>query len=99
MRNVSDENCTEIQTTHFVFSISFFENFTVYEIMWKTFVEQDRPQMAIRRMRIACWIMKATNTHSEYVILITFPLQQWLHESASILGYTDIACLVILYSA
>ena len=26
----------------------------------------------IRRMRIACWITKATNTHSEYVILSRF---------------------------
>jgi len=28
-------------------------------------------------MRIAYWIPKATNIHSEYVILIAFPLQQW----------------------
>ena len=34
----------------------------------------------IRRMRIACCIPKATNTLSEYVILIVSPLQQWLHE-------------------
>jgi hypothetical protein len=27
-------------------------------------------------MRIVCWIPKATKTHSEYVILIPFPLQQ-----------------------
>ena len=26
----------------------------------------------IRRIRIACWITKATNTHSEYVILTAF---------------------------
>jgi hypothetical protein len=38
----------------------------------------------IRRMRIACWITKATDTHSEYVILIAFPRQQWLHERASV---------------
>jgi len=44
--------------------------------------------MTIRRMRIACWKTKATNTHSEYVILIVFPLQQWLHERASMLRYT-----------
>jgi len=31
-------------------------------------------------MRIACWKPKATSAHSEYVILIFFPLQQWLHE-------------------
>jgi hypothetical protein len=49
----------------------------------------------MRRMRIACWIPKATNTHSQHVILTAFPLQQWLHERASMLRYTYIAaCLV-----
>jgi hypothetical protein len=38
----------------------------------------------IRRMRFSCLITKATNAHSEYVILIAFPLQQWLHERASV---------------
>jgi hypothetical protein len=37
---------------------------------------------------------KATYTHSEYVILIAFPLQQWLHERAQLLRNTYIACLV-----
>ena len=41
--------------------------------------------MTVRRMRIPCWITKATNTHSEYVILIAFPWQQWLQERASVL--------------
>ena len=49
-------------------------------------------------MRIACWIPKATNTHLEYIILISFPLQQWLHERSSVLGYTYIACLCFLAS-
>jgi uncharacterized protein (UPF0305 family) len=48
----------------------------------------------IRRMRFACWITKATDTHSEYVILIAFPWQQWLRERASVLRYTHIPCLV-----
>jgi len=48
----------------------------------------------IRNMRFACWIVKATSTHSEYVILTAFPLQKWLHEGASILRYTYIAWLV-----
>jgi hypothetical protein len=26
----------------------------------------------IRRMRFACWVTKATGTHSEYVVLIAF---------------------------
>jgi hypothetical protein len=42
--------------------------------------------MKIRGMRVARWVSKATNTHfREYVILIGFPLQQWLHERASML--------------
>jgi hypothetical protein len=49
-----------------------------------------------RRMRFACWIPKATDTHTEYEILIAFPLQQWLDERASMLRYTYIACLVFL---
>ena len=48
----------------------------------------------MQRMRIACWIPKATNTHSQYVILIAFLLQQWLHECASVLRHTYIAWLV-----
>ena len=47
-----------------------------------------------RCMRSACWITKAADTHSEYVMLIAFPLQQWLHEGSSMLCYTYIACLV-----
>ena len=40
--------------------------------VWKNMVEPDRPQMTIWRMRTACWITKATDTHSEYLILIAF---------------------------
>jgi len=47
-------------------------------------------------MRIAFWIPKSANTDSEYVIFsIVFPLQEWLHERASLLRYTYIACLVL----
>jgi len=50
--------------------------------------------MITYRMRNACWIPKATGTHSEYVMLTALPLQQWLQECASMLRYTYIACLV-----
>jgi len=50
----------------------FFENRAVYEIRLKNMVQPDRPQP----MRFACWILKATNIQSEYVILIAFPRQQ-----------------------
>jgi hypothetical protein len=78
---------------HILCSAMFFVNIAIYEIMWINVVERDRPQMAIWRMRIACWIRKATNTHG-CVILIVFPQQQWLHERPSVLRYTHITCLV-----
>jgi hypothetical protein len=55
------------------------------------------PQMKIWRMRIPCWIPKPTNTRSEYVIHIVFPLQEWLHERAVMLRCTYIACLGVTY--
>ena len=67
------------------------ENRAVYEIMWKNMVQRGRPQMTVRRMRIACWITKTAGTHSEYVTRIAFPLQKWLHERTSMLRYTYIA--------
>jgi hypothetical protein len=63
MRNVSDKSCKENQNTNFTF-YNFSENRAVYEIMWKNVVEPDRPQTTIRRMRITCWITKATNTQN-----------------------------------
>ena len=47
--------------------------------------------MEIWRMRVACWVLKATDTHSEYVTLIAFPLQKWLHERTSMLRHTPAA--------
>ena len=54
--------------------------------------------MTIWRMRIVCWIPKAKNTHSEYVILTDCPLQQWLQERASLLRYSTLPVLFSLYS-
>jgi hypothetical protein len=45
-------------------------------------------------MRIARWIPTTKNAHSEYIILIVFTLQQWLHEHASMLRYAYSARLV-----
>jgi len=66
MRNVSDKIVEKIKT-HILCSGTFFENRTFYEIMWKNTLERGRPQMAIWRMRIACWIPKATNTRAQVV--------------------------------
>jgi len=47
------------------------ENRASCEITWKNFVGRSRPQMAV--WRIVWRIPKATNTHSQYIILIAFP--------------------------
>ena len=65
-------------------------------------VEQPIDGYIIRRMRIECWIAKATDTHTHthaqnMLILTALPKQQWLSESPSILHYTFIACLVHVY--
>jgi len=45
----------------------------------------------------ACWITKATKTHSQYVIFPAFPRQRWLHARASILLYIYIYYIYIIY--
>ena len=60
-------------------------NRDIYETMRKNVVERGRPQLTIWSMRIVCWITEATNTHSDYVIIITLPLQQCLHKRPSML--------------
>jgi hypothetical protein len=93
MRNVS--NVVERIKTHILLSMTLlfsFENRAVYEIMWKTIVDLGRAHDDITH---AHCIPKVTKTHSENVTLVAFPQQQWLHERASVLRYTHIACLVI----
>ena len=93
MRNVSDSDWRENQKcTSYVLKLFFFENHAVYNV-----VEPGRVQTKIWRMRVECWLSKATNTLSEYVIRISFSLKQWLHERASMLRYTYSACLVLYY--
>ena len=82
---------------HFYFSVSFSRK---SRSLWHNFgkkkngrVGQATDDILIRSMRFASWISKAKNTHSECVILINFPRQQWSHGRASMLRYTDIACL------
>ena len=62
--------------THILCSLTSFENLTIHDIMWKNTVELDGPQIIIWGMCNACWVPKATNTCSDYVILIALPLQQ-----------------------
>jgi len=60
-------NVVEKIKARILFSVTFCENRALCEKMWKNIVERDRPQMTIWCMRIACWIPKATNTHTQVV--------------------------------
>jgi len=71
------------KNTYYIPQLYFFETRTVYGKEWKNIVQPAGPHMTTRRMRISCWIPMATNAHSEYVILIAFPRQQWSQERAS----------------
>ena len=64
--------------------------------MWKNIVQPDRTQMTIWLVRVACCIVKATNTHTHTHTQNTqwFPLQQSSHELASMLRHTYNACPV-----
>jgi hypothetical protein len=46
-------------------------------------------------MRIGCWIPKAKNIRSEYVMIIAFSLQQWSRERASLLRYSYMASPIL----
>ena len=85
-------------STHILCSINVFPRKSC--LLWDKVEKYSREGQStddniIRRMRTACWITKVTNTHSEHVILIACPLQQWLLKRASILRYTYMACLFI----
>ena len=61
-----------------MFSNSFPEKRAVYEIMWKKYdkAREATDNQIIWHKRIAGWISKVTDTHSEHVKLIAFPRQQ-----------------------
>ena len=78
--------------THFEVQKLLFENRAVYELICKNVVEPDRSQMTIWRLHIACWIPKARDAYSEYLILTVFPPQKRLPERPSVLLCRYIAC-------
>ena len=92
LRNVSEKIVEKVKT-HILGSIIFFffEN-----IMRRNIVRPERPHITIWRIRIACWTPKSKNTHSEKVILINCPLQQWLHKHNSLLPHTYTGCLAFI---
>jgi len=63
--NILDKICIENQNTHFMFN-KLSENSAVFGI-------QATDDNITRRIRIASWVTKATDTHLEYVLIIAFP--------------------------
>jgi hypothetical protein len=95
MRNISDKIAEKIKT-HILCSITFpqkqchlWDNVEKYST-----ARQATDDNTIWCMHFACCITKATDAHSEYVILIAFPRQQRVQKRTSIC-YMYIACLVL----
>ena len=77
MRSISDKSCGENQNTFYVYKL-FFENAFLRYCGRAGQVTADN--MAHARCVL---ITKASETHSEYVVLTAVSLQEWLHERAS----------------
>jgi hypothetical protein len=84
--------------THIFMLNNITKNRDVYEIVYQKYsiARKATEDNKMRRMCLACWIAVATDTLSEYVTFIAFPLQQWLGESASISRYMYNVYLVTL---
>jgi len=52
----------------------------------------------ICRMNFECWKIEATKTHSDYVILIAFPLPQWLQRQSCSGKASLVRVIAILFS-
>ena len=76
MRYVFEKSCREMKT-RVLYSITLFRKTFFLWVNVKKFGRnrQATDDNIIRRMCFACWITKARDTHSEYVILIAFPRQ------------------------
>ena len=94
---ISAKNCRENQSIRFMFNnFPHPENRAVNEIMWKNILQRGRLQWKCGACALHARYLRL-QTHTQYVILIAFPLQNWLHERAPILRYAYIACLVHFY--
>jgi hypothetical protein len=95
IRNVSDRNYRENLNTHFVL-VTFFESLAACEIRWekcgRAGQAANTSNYIVRRMRFECCITKATNPHSEYVMLFPFSRQHGLRERNSVYGHCLVAC-------
>jgi hypothetical protein len=101
-KNVSNETAEKTKT-HILSSMTFFFPKIVPFMIKRGKVPNSRKatddSIIIRRMRFLCWVTKATDTHSEYEILIGFLRQQWVQERALMLLFYVNRLSCILYKA
>jgi hypothetical protein len=98
MRNVSDKSCEKIKAS-ILCSITFFQKACH---LWDNVEKYGRAGQAsydgvIQCTCFLCWVTKATDTHSEYVILIDFLWQQWFLTLVSMICLY-VHCLSCLFS-
>jgi hypothetical protein len=95
-KEMFQKSCRENQNTHCIFNTFFFKIVQFWDNVEKYgTARQTTDNNITRRMRSACRITKAVDTHSEHVILTAFPRQQKLRERSSVLRYTFIDSLVV----
>jgi hypothetical protein len=85
VRNILHESCTENQNTHVLCSVTSFtwKSCSIWaDVEKRGGAREATDDNIILRMRFACWITKATHTHSTCGILFAFPRQQWLHSAS-----------------
>jgi hypothetical protein len=66
MRKVSDQTCREDQNTHFIYNDLFLQKYRSLRDNVEKYgtARQTEDGNIIRHLRTACWINKATNTHT-----------------------------------
>ena len=106
MRNVLDKRCRESHNTHFMFNKFFFfsrKSHRLWDNVEKCGVDWGETNgVTIWRIRVACWISIATCTyahahactHRPIRNAYCFPAVNMNRESASVLRYTYIICIV-----
>jgi hypothetical protein len=91
-------NVVEKIITHFLYTVTFsrISCRLWYNVEQCSRFRQATDDSVLQHMRFACWITKATDIHSECVMLIAFSRQTWLRENTLMLRYTCIASLVYI---
>ena len=91
VRNISDIRCGDNENKHFESHNCHLKSYRLRDNV----ENYRRARQATDDNMVHAHCMLATYTPSEYVIPIDFPLQQRLHENASVLRYTYIVCLIL----